>query len=701
MGAFRYIPVLVLQLFQQNFMANKIHLWFILIVICSCNSIENKKEVNLVSAEDSSNVKDEYNQVKKLIEKAEYDSALIHVNDYEEYSSKVNYRKGIGDACYQRGIILSRQNNLDSASANYTRSLDIRQQEADTTGVGKLYNQIAIVFKNKGNYDSALAYCKISEDYFKISHDTATLGRIYNTYGTIYGEMNRNEEAMNYFLKKAKLDEMTGDSSAMMITYENIAVLHQNLHNYKAAIKFFETRIEYCIEKEEVWALNVTYKNLGHCFLEMENYDSALFYLNKGLMFVQEESFLQANLLGEISTVNLLLNNFDSAYVYAQAALKEAKKKDNPRGLFFSHSALADLYATDKTKGNRYYNPRLAVEHYKEAGKIAKAQGDNTSVMSSYRDLSKAYYKNNQLDSAFASFESYYYLKDSMDQTDYRSKVAEMETKYETEKKESEITRLTTGKLLDAEKIARQRTLNYSLFIIAGLILVSGFMVFNSIQKKRTAEKQVAILEKQNAIENMRSKIASDVHDDIGANLTRMGLNAQQLLISAQVPEKEKQTLEKIAVQSKEVITGMREIIWASNPANDNLKSMLGFMRQYIDRFFDGTNIRPIVKFPHDAGEITLHPEVRRNLFLILKESLHNAIKYSDSDKIDIDFSNENENFKLNIKDYGKGMDNKSKDDFSNGLRNMQMRAEQIQSLFKLISAPGQGVHITVEGRLY
>ena len=124
-------------------------------------------------------------------------------------------------------------------------------------------------------------------------------------------------------------------------------------------------------------------------------------------------------------------------------------------------------------------------------------------------------------------------------------------------------------------------------------------------------------------------------------------------------------------------------------------------MRQYIDRFFDGTQIRSVVNFPHDAGDITLHPEVRRNLFLILKESLNNAIKYSGSDRIDIDFKSENEKFQFKVKDYGKGMEDKNKEDFSNGLHNMQMRAQQIQSLFKLITSPGQGVQIIVEGKLY
>jgi len=128
-----------------------------------------------------------------------------------------------------------------------------------------------------------------------------------------------------------------------------------------------------------------------------------------------------------------------------------------------------------------------------------------------------------------------------------------------------------------------------------------------------------------------------------------------------------------------------------------------------LERFFMAEVLAGNVQLELQGGEvrlekgdlIVLHPEVRRNLFLILKESLHNAIKYSGTDKIDIDFSNENESFNLNIRDYGKGMDGKTKDDFSNGLRNMKMRAEQIQSLFKLITAPGKGVQIAIEGKLY
>jgi signal transduction histidine kinase len=682
-------------------MMHKLYFCFFILTVCSCHNIDERTDVNLVSSEDSLYVNDSYKLVRKLIDKGEYDSALTKTKTYEEYSNKINFKKGIADACYQRGIIFSRLNELDSSDFYFKKAIEIRQHIADTIGAGKVFNQLAVNFKIRGNYDSALTYCRMSEDFFKISHDTSTLARTYNTYGSVYGEMNRHEEAMKYFLKKVKLDEMTGDSSSMVLTYENIAVIHQNLSNYREAIKLLEARINYCIEKEELSALDKTFRNLGSCFLQLNVFDSSLYYLKKGLALTQNLTPIVPYLLSDISGVHLSQENFDSAFVYAKAAFEISKKINNPRCLMTTHATLADVYLCKSRAENKYYNPQSAIEHYMEAGKIAKTQGDIEYIISSFKDLSKAYYKNNQAEKAITSFESYYHYKDSIDATDFSSKVAEMETKYETQRKENKILQLNSEKLLDAAKIAKQRTLNFSLTAIAALILISGFLIFRNVQKKRTAEKLVAILEKQNAIESMRSKIASDVHDDMGANLTRLGLNAQQLLTSPAVPEKEKQLAEKISTQSKEVITGMREIIWASNPANDNLKSMLGFMRQYIDRFFDGTNIRPVVNFPHDIGEITLHPEVRRNLFLILKESLHNAVKYSGSDKIDIDFSNENENFNLNIKDYGKGMDDKPKDDFSSGLRNMQMRAEQIQSLFKLITEPGKGVQIAIEGKLY
>jgi signal transduction histidine kinase len=433
--------------------------------------------------------------------------------------------------------------------------------------------------------------------------------------------------------------------------------------------------------------------------------DSALYFYNKALpIFKQLRSDENiAIIYDNMGAVLADLGQLDSAMYYMQLAKKQfilIDSKDSPK-IANNRMRIGQTWIKmAEAKNNKSYLKNALTEILVSKEMAEKEKIQNAKV-TSYWALAEVYHKMGNIPQAYEYLLQYNNISDSIRSISLTEQIAEMQTKYDTEKKEIEISRLNTEKSLDAEKIARQKTMNYSLLAIAALLLISGFLIFRNVQNKRTAEKQVAILEKQNAIESMRNKIASDVHDEMGANLTRLGLNAQQLLQIPGIPDKEKELAEKMASQSKEIMTGMREIIWASNPANDNLKSMLGFMHQYIDRFFDGTGIRAVVNFPHDAGEITLHPEVRRNLFFILKESLNNAIKHSGSDRIDIDFLNQNENFNLHIKDYGKGIDDQNKDAFSNGLRNMKMRAELIQSFFKLITAPGEGVEISIEGKLY
>jgi signal transduction histidine kinase len=499
------------------------------------------------------------------------------------------------------------------------------------------------------------------------------------------------------------LAELTNKEPLQSVCLSNLAIINQQLKNEREALKYQRKGLALALKNNQVREEAGNYFGMGHIYKNLEIMDSALYFYKKALpLYKQVDSKKDIALVNtNIGGLLVYLNQPDSGMYYLESAKHDFMLLNDTINIANSALNMGDAWyrMANVTQDRSYLNN--ALKEMLVCKKLAELKELEDLKMNCYYWLSIIYdaLGNNAL--AFDYLKRYQLINNVIRSKEYTGQIAEMQTKYETERKELEITKLNAAKLLDEEKLAGQRTLNYSLLAIAALLLISGFLIFRNAQHKRAVEKQVAILEKQNAIESMRNKIASDVHDEMGANLTRLGLNAQQLLQSPSVPEKEKQLAEKMALQSKEIITGMREIIWASNPANDNLKSMLGFMRQYIDRFFDGTNIRPVVNFPHDVGEVTLHPEVRRNLFFILKESLNNAIKYSGTDRIDIDFRNENESFNLHIKDYGKGIDDSNKAEFSNGLSNMKMRAELIQSLFKLITAPGQGVQISIEGKLY
>lgn len=632
-----------------------------------------------------------------------YPVAIVFLNEYISQSTQSTPLSQMNTALQQRALAYTQMAMLDSAKADYLVLLNRFQKENNITKTCTIYLLLSKLSRENSQFDSSLAYSEKAILLASHTKDSVLIAKSNISLGMGYYSKSLFSRANDYFLDALRIADNNNDSLTAAEASFYLGVLSSETSGQTESIKMIELALTKFIQNKQYkeagdayMSLGVDYKRLKKYNLAVENYKTAMIIAD-----TLNEKRLLAKCYHNLSDVYTYMSKFDSALFYNNKSVLIYKSLGSKAGIILSQNSRGQLYRVMGDETGIKSNYEKALPLFLEDLEMAKIIAYREYIAKCYEELSYCYDGLGDHKKAFNFFYDYHLLNESIRNEKTANRIADLQVKYDTEKKENEITKLNSEKLLDNEKIARQKTINYSLLGIATLFLLSGGIVFKNVQKKRIAEKHVAILEKQNAIESMRSKIAGDVHDDMGANLTKIGLNAQQLLTSSNSIENQKQLAEKIVIQSKEIITGMREIIWASNPANDNLKSMLGFMRQYIDRFFDGTNIRPVVNFPHDAGEIALHPEVRRNLFLILKESLNNAIKYSGSDKIDIYFSNENEKFNLHIKDYGKGMDNKTKDDFSNGLRNMQIRAEQIQSLFKLTSVPGSGVQISVEGNLY
>jgi signal transduction histidine kinase len=634
-----------------------------------------------------------------------HDNAIFVANQLKTLSEKYKYKEGLYNAYSLLGNVNVNTGEYEKGLLIANEWLQLANKNNNEPAANRAHFLKVLLLFRKGELDSAVAVSKRILEAPHISYDSVTFPKFITMIGSACLNRGDFHSANKYYLEGLKLAEMTRNEELQSICLNNLSILNQELGNFSEALKYQRKALVLLYKNNLMLNIGLLYENMGITYSTMGVPDSAIFYYDKALVLLKQmESEENIAILHDNKGLALVaLNQLDSGMYYLQLAKQDfiriqskdvSKIADNRLKIGKAWMQMAEV-KKDKTYLKQGLAEMLASKELAEKEKIENIK------MDAYWSLSRIYESLGNESKAFLYLKKYNTISDSIRSGALTSQIAEMQTKYETEKKENEIIKLNAGKLLDVEKIARQKTLNYSLLAIAALLLFSGFSVFRNIQHKRTAEKQVAILEKQNAIESMRTKIASDVHDEMGANLTRLGLNAQQLLQIPAIPEQGKQLIEKMALQSKDIITGMREIIWASNPANDNLKSMLGFMRQYIDRFFDGTQIRPVVNFPHDIGDVTLHPEVRRSLFLILKESLNNAVKYSGSDRIDIEFRTENEKFQFTVKDYGKGLEDKSKDEFSSGMHNMQMRAQQIQSLFKLITAPGQGVQISIEGNLY
>jgi signal transduction histidine kinase/ligand-binding sensor domain-containing protein len=227
--------------------------------------------------------------------------------------------------------------------------------------------------------------------------------------------------------------------------------------------------------------------------------------------------------------------------------------------------------------------------------------------------------------------------------------------------------------------------------LLAGLFISAliVFIVRNYYQRK--LREQQSALEKQQAVEKERTRIASDMHDDLGAGLSTLRFLGEKVKRNS-FSEVTRLDADKIIVHSNELVQKMNEIIWAMNEKNDTLEHLVFYTRSFAMEFCEEHQLQCQIQLPEDIPHLFISGEVRRNVFLTVKESLTNMVKHAEAGKVEINFTID-KNLSVLIHDDGKGFSDKKGTSGGNGLRNMQARIESVGG--SLMVSDGKG--ITVE----
>ncbi len=196
-------------------------------------------------------------------------------------------------------------------------------------------------------------------------------------------------------------------------------------------------------------------------------------------------------------------------------------------------------------------------------------------------------------------------------------------------------------------------------------------------------------------VERLRTRIASDLHDEVGSSLTKITTNAG-LAVYGKSVEAIKPKLEKIETSAREVVSMMNDIIWSIDSRMDTTRDLLDRMRNFAFNLLEDKNIEIDFKVDEFEQKKKISIDIRQNVFLIFKEAINNAAKYSETDHINVQIRNVNGEFELKIIDNGKGLPDKI--NYGNGLRNMKMRAERIQADIKFLHENGLTIILTRKG---
>ena len=193
----------------------------------------------------------------------------------------------------------------------------------------------------------------------------------------------------------------------------------------------------------------------------------------------------------------------------------------------------------------------------------------------------------------------------------------------------------------------------------------------------------------------LRGKIASDLHDDVGSTLSSIRMYSDIVKHQPNQTGAASELLDKIGSNSKEMIENMSDIVWMIKPGNDDFKSIENRMLNFANELCIPANIN--FEFnkdaPTDALQISM--EQRRDIYLIFKEAINNAVKYSGCHSIRAAITLQNRHLQILISDDGKGFDTNAVKN-GNGLSNMQKRAATHKGTFTIHSAPKEGTGIAV-----
>lgn len=217
------------------------------------------------------------------------------------------------------------------------------------------------------------------------------------------------------------------------------------------------------------------------------------------------------------------------------------------------------------------------------------------------------------------------------------------------------------------------------------------------IAERKRMENELVRTRLQHMVEQERTRIARDLHDDLGSRLTRIVLLLDELVLQDSVPPSgaPEHPLE-ISAAARDVIQSLDETVWAVNPRNDTLPHLFNYLSYCAIEFLKVANVRCRLDFPDHPPERAISAETRHNLFLAVKEALNNAVRHAHATEVRLCATIDAESLIFTVEDDGQGFVGGTEDPSADGLQNMRQRMEGIGGKFNLESVPNKGTKVTL-----
>ncbi len=523
-------------------------------------------------------------------------------------------------------------------------------------------------------------YIKNAQNAIKINYKLGEAAS-YSNLSLVYYYQGKYEQDLKFSLKAISIYEKLKNLEKLAIEYAELGYRMKKRNMVKAV--YYMLKAKRISEQNKLQKpLLIIYNNYGVLKeMQIQN-DSALYFYKKGLVLKEKinDSLGIPYSLNNIALIYSITNQFSRAKPLYERALKIRILQKDQIGITENLTYFGDFYALQNQN-------KKAIDFYKMALEKSLKYNYVDLIQNSYLMLSQNYEQLNQKDLALLNFKKHIQFKDSLLNKETNSKIAELDVKFETEKKEKQI-------------IAQQAEAKQKNFYLLGLGVLSlligliGFLIYKQQRQKNQQQAQenqlksaIAEIENQNKLQEQRLSISRDLHDNIGSQLTFIISSVDNVKYGFDITnQKLDNKLTNISSFAKDTILELRDTIWAMNSNEISFEDLEIRINNFIEKAkISQENISFSFAIDESLKTQKLSSVEGMNVYRTIQEAINNSLKYAKAEIVSVNIKKQDHQTKITISDNGVGFDLETIEK-GNGLNNMKKRIEEIGGTFSLTS---------------
>jgi signal transduction histidine kinase len=557
---------------------------------------------------------------------------------------------------------------IDAAKAK------LQQPNLPQQVVLKTYFSIADEYMNLEQYDSAQIWLNKIHNILSVKEISLSNYFLLSRQAEVYYYNNLQQLGLQESRKGLVMAQTLNDSLLMADSYNFLGLFYMNIDSNEIATDFFTKSLSFAKQSPyPLQYLGLTtphhiYGNTAENFYKQKKYSEALpnYYLSiKKATEINVQRGIAVAHAG-LGDVYLALQKTDSANINYNKAIAVAKTSNDIDVALISYGGLGKCYFESSNAAK--------CKEVLTAGFNLLNQHPNTNRFFALLFLNSAadiYKKLNSNGDLIRTLE----LKSAIERANIDGNNKQIQTILNAGMaNETKVLSLQVQEAKQKQQLANTRLI----FALAGIsLLIISFLVYRYYQNQKLA------------VVKLRQNISQDLHDDIGASLSSLQIYSAVAEDSIKNnPGKAIEMLQKIKTQSRNILENMGDIVWSMNTNNTGGTTLEAKIKNYISELFSDSSVEFSCAIQPEADAILTNIKARKNVLLVVREILNNALKYSNANKIMLHIYLQDKNWVMDISDNGTGFD-ATKLNTGNGLKNIQQRCHELSGACSIDSNNG------------